>query len=323
MDAVSRVLVAPDSFKGTFSAAQVAAALARGIEATGSAADVCPLGDGGEGTTAALLGVLGGEERHVAVTGPLGSTIGASFALFADSRAALDAAAASGLSLVDPSPRTAVEATTFGTGELILAALEAGATELMVGVGGTASTDGGAGAVAATAGSAAIGKTRLVCLCDVATPWELAASTFAPQKGADAAAVSELEERLDQLAGSLPKDPRAVAMAGAGGGLAGGLWAGLGAELVAGAAYVCDVVDIDGRLAGADLVITGEGALDKTSLEGKLVGEVARRAHRAGVPCHAIVGQAAPDVDPASLGLTSVIIASTLAELESAARGLP
>jgi glycerate 2-kinase len=156
-------------------------------------------------------------------------------------------------------------------------------------------------------------------LCDVRTPFELAAEIFAPQKAASAEQVRALEGRLDRLAGRLPRDPRGVPMTGAGGGLAGGLWAQFDAELVSGAAFVLGAVGYDARMRAARAVITGEGRLDRQSLVGKVVSEVATRARQAGVPCHAVVGSNTLDLfDLRILDLQLVLEASTLPELEAA-----
>jgi hypothetical protein len=157
----------------------------------------------------------------------------------------------------------------------------------------------------------------------VETPWERAAEVYGPQKGAGPEMVRRLTERLDAFAAELPRDPRGVPMTGAAGGLSGGLWAGLGAELVPGAPRVLDVVGFDRRLAAADAVVAGEGRLDAQSLMGKIVGEIAARARAAGVPAHAVVGQAAVSDDEArELGLASVTEATTLDEIEAAAEAL-
>ena len=298
----------------------MAAAIASGAGRAGWRTDRCPLGDGGEGTAAALGESLGGEERQARVTGPLGAATDASYVLLdGGERAALDAAAASGLSLVAGPERDAEAASSTGTGELIVAAIAAGAREVLVGVGGTAGTDGGAGAVAAIESAGGPGEARLVCLCDVRTLWEHAAETFGPQKGAGDAAVDRLRARLERLAGRLPHDPRGVPMTGAGGGLAGGLWASFGARLVAGASYACDAAGFDARLAAAAVAITGEGRLDRTTLEGKLVSEVAARSERAGVACHVLAGQVDESLDPAELGLASATEAATLEQLADGA----
>ncbi|MDE3133551.1 MAG: glycerate kinase, partial [Acidobacteriota bacterium] len=156
-------------------------------------------------------------------------------------------------------------------------------------------------------------------LCDVRTPFELAPATFAPQKGASPEQVRTLEQRLDRIAATFPRDPRGVPMTGAAGGLSGGLWGQFDAELVAGAAFVLAAVDYDARMHAARAVITGEGRLDRQSLVGKLVSEVATRARQAGVPCHAVVGSNRLDLfDLRILDLQLVLEATTLPELEAA-----
>jgi glycerate 2-kinase len=316
------VLVAPDSFKGTFSAIEVAAAIGRGLQAAGRPVDLCPVADGGEGTLDALAAGLGAERLTAAVTDPLGRAIEAEFGL-AGETALVDTAAASGLSLVAEDERDAVAASTAGTGELIAAAVAAGARVVYLGVGGSATTDGGAGAIKAIEGAGGLGSTRLVVLCDVRTPFEEAARVFAPQKGASPDEVKRLTARLNALARRLDRDPRGMPMTGGAGGLSGGLWAVFGAELVPGAAFVLDEVGFDARMRSARAVITGEGKLDMQSLVGKVVSEVATRARQSGVPCHAVVGTRELDTMGARiLDLDRVIEASTLAELERAGRSL-
>jgi glycerate kinase len=286
----STVLVAPDSFKGTFAAAQVAAAIGAGLRRAGRAVDLCPVADGGEGTLDVLAPALGAELRGAPATDPLGRAIRARFAI-AGRTAIVEAAAASGLGLLAPSERDAFAASSAGTGELILAAAAAGATEVLVGVGGSATTDGGAGAIAAIKRGGGLAGVKLRVLCDVRVPFEDAPRVFAPQKGADQRDVRRLEKRLGALARRLPCDPRGVPLTGAAGGLSGGLWAEFGAELVPGSAFVLDAVGFDRRMLAARAVITGEGRLDLQSLSGKLVSEVATRARQSGVPCYAVVGQ--------------------------------
>ncbi len=316
------VLVAPDSFKGTFSAIEVAAAIGRGLQAAGRPVDLCPVADGGEGTLDALAAGLGAERQTAAVTDPLGRAIEAEFGL-AGETALVDTAAASGLSLVAEDERDAVAASTAGTGELIAAAVAAGARVVYLGVGGSATTDGGAGAIKAIERAGGLGNTRLVVLCDVRTPFEEAARVFAPQKGASPDEVKRLTARLNALARRLDRDPRGMPMTGGAGGLSGGLWAVFGAELVPGAAFVLDEVGFDARMRSARAVITGEGKLDMQSLVGKVVSEVATRARQSGVPCHAVVGTRELDTMGARiLDLDRVIEASTLAELERAGRSL-
>jgi glycerate 2-kinase len=316
------VLVAPDSFKGTLSAAQVAAAIGRGLEAAGRPVDLCPVADGGEGTLEALLPAIEGELRTATVADPLGRPIEASFAV-GEGVAVVETAAASGLGLVEPGERDPIEASTFGTGELIVAALEVGATTVYLGVGGSATTDGGAGALQALREAGGVGKARIVVLCDVRTPFEHAARVFGPQKGADPDAVARLTKRLNDQARRLPRDPRGVPMTGAAGGLSGGLWAELGAELVPGAQFVLDAVEFDRRMRAARAVVTGEGKLDQQSLAGKLVSEISTRARQAGVPCHAIVGTRELDsFGVRVLDLQAVLEASTRRQISTAARRL-
>ena len=316
------ILVAPDSFKGTLSAAQVADAIGRGLEAAGRPVDLCPVADGGEGTLEALLPAIEGELRTATVADPLGRAIEASFAV-GDAVAVLETAAASGLGLVEPEERDAVEASTFGTGELIVTAVAAGAETVYLGVGGSATTDGGAGALKAIREAGGVGATRIVVLCDVRTPFEQAARVFGPQKGADPDAVIRLTKRLNDQARRLPRDPRGVPMTGAAGGLSGGLWAELGAELVPGAQFVLDAVEFDRRMRAARAVVTGEGKLDQQSLAGKLVSEISTRARQAGVPCHAIVGTRELDsFGVRVLDLQAVLEASTPRQISTAARRL-
>lgn len=316
------VLVAPDSFKGTFSATEVAAAIGRGLEAAGRPVDLCPVADGGEGTLDALAAGLGAERRAAAVTDPLGRAIEAEFGL-AGEVALVDTAAASGLSLVSEDERDAVAASTAGTGELIAAAIEAGARTVYLGVGGSATTDGGAGAIKALQGAHGLDGVQLVVLCDVRTPFEDAARVFGPQKGADLDDVKRLTARLHAMARRWERDPRGVPMTGAAGGLSGGLWAAFGAQLVPGAAFVLDELGFDARMRAARAVVTGEGRLDMQSLVGKVVSEVATRARQSGVPCHAVVGSRELDSMGARiLDLDRVIVASTVEELEAAGTAL-
>jgi glycerate 2-kinase len=317
------VLVAPDSFKGTFRAPEVAAAIARGLERAGlMPPDRCPVADGGEGTLEVLLPALGGETAAATVRGPLGDAVHAGYGLLEDGATALvEMAAASGLGLV--ARRDPLRADTYGTGELIVAAKRAGTRVILIAAGGSATVDGGAGALAAIEDAGGLNGSRLVVLCDVRTPWEEAAARFGPQKGAGPEDVRELEARLDALAAQLPRDPRGVAMTGAAGGLAGGLWAAHGAVLEPGARWVLEALGFDERMRAARAVVTGEGRLDETSLQGKLVFEIGTRARQGGVPLHAIVGQDALDAfGKRIIDLMVVSEACTLVEIETAAAEL-
>lgn len=326
----TRFLVAPDSFKGTFDAATVAEAIASGIEAAGGAADRCPVADGGEGTMAVLLGALGGERRSARVHDPLRRPIKASFGLLGGGGTAIvETAQASGLPLLAPEERDPERADTFGTGELIAAAVAAGARRVLVAVGGSATTDGGRSAIEALrqsdaafvlCGPGEVQRTnadvKIDVLCDVQTPFEDAATVFAPQKGASPEAVERLTAKLNAYAAELPRDPRGRPMSGSAGGLSGGLWAH-GATLHPGADFVLDALDFDTRLARADACVSGEGRFDSQSLEGKIVGTVATRCAAAGKPLHLVVGQDGLHDDPPA-AIYSVVAASTLEEIQAA-----
>jgi len=332
------VLVAPDSFKGTFSAREVADAIAAGLRDAGREARELPVADGGEGTMDVLVAALGGEVRTLTVSDPLGRPVEAGFALVPDGSAVVEMAQASGLSLVAEPDRDPWAASTRGTGELIAAAASAGASPIVVTVGGSATTDGGAGAIEALreagfepAGSSPAPRASspngapldLHVVCDVRVPFEDAPRIFGPQKGADPAMVERLERRLDELAASFPRDPRGEPMTGCAGGLSGGLWAAFGAKLVPGAPYVLDAIGFDALMRGSAFVVTGEGSLDEQTLHGKIVGEVATRCRQGGVTCHAIVGR--NQLDPFGqriIDLASVTEATTLDEIRHAGAAL-
>ena len=291
------------------------------MEAAGAVPDLCPAADGGEGTAEVLLDALGGERRTAEAHDPLGRPIEASYALVRDgSEAVVEVAAASGLGLVDEQERDAERASSAGTGELITAAAGAGAGRILVAAGGSATTDGGRGAIDAIEAAGGLGDTHLEVLCDTTVPFELSAEVFGAQKGASPEQVGRLTSRLAAEAGALPRDPRGRAMTGAAGGLSGGLWAALGAHLVLGAAFVLGVIGFDRRLEEADDVITGEGRLDGQSREGKLTGQIARRCRESGVPCHLIAGEIALDPeDEAWFGFATLASAGSPDSISSAA----
>jgi len=287
------VLCCPDKFRGSLTAEDAAQAFGRGVERAGRRARGLPLADGGEGTLAALCpdpATL----RVARVTGPLGEPVDAPWGL-RDGTAVVESATASGLGLVE-GRNDPLRATTRGTGELIRVALEAGARRVIVGVGGSATVDGGLGALEAL--DFDLHGAEVVVACDVATGFVDAARVFGPQKGADAADVARLEERLAALAehyrSELGIDVRDLTMAGAAGGLAGGL-AALGATLRPGAALVAETVGLRVALADASLVITGEGRYDATTREGKVVGHVLAEARAAGVPAAIVAGEGDAD----------------------------
>ncbi|MCX6523677.1 MAG: glycerate kinase [Actinobacteria bacterium] len=286
-----RVLVAPDKFRGTASASQAVAALSAGLQALGHEAIACPLADGGEG----LLEVLGGANRITTVTGPLGDPVEAAWR-FVGRSAVIEMALASGLGLVGGAEHNdAVAASTFGTGELLSAALEAGAKKIVVGLGGSATTDGGLGALRALEPLHRLRGVELNVACDVGVRFVQAAQIFGPQKGATPSQVKLLERRLERLLQVYENDYGVqvgdLVGGGAAGGLAGGL-ACLGASLLSGFDLVSDYLGLDELIESADLVITGEGFLDAESFEGKVVGGVTDLANQLDVPVVAVVGEA-------------------------------
>lgn len=322
-----RVLAAPDKFKGTASAQEVAAAIGHACWELGLDCVEVPMADGGDG----LLDVLGGANRTSTVTGPLGDPIAAGWR-FAGDTAVIEMAQASGLVQAGGvDANEPMDATTTGTGELIDHALDLGAKRIIVGLGGSATTDGGFGAIRAINAIARLRQVELLVACDVSTPFADAARVFGPQKGASPAQVKMLERRLDRLAQMFSEDfafdVRGVRGGGAAGGLGGAL-AALGGRLVPGVELVADEVGLFDHLdpepsdssAGSriDLVITGEGRLDATSFGGKVVGGVAAFAADAGVAAAAVVGSA----DPAAIAghdvLVDVAVLSDLFGMEAA-----
>lgn len=326
-----RVLAAPDKFRGTLTAAQAASAIAAGWrrERPSDEVDEVPMADGGEGTLDALVAALGGELRSVRVSGPLGDPVDASFGMIvtpSGPRAVIELARASGLALVGEARRNPLRASSRGTGELVLAAAREGAGEILVCLGGSASTDGGAGIAAAlgvrlldrasrpvpdggrglleldrvdaTGLERAVRRIRFVVACDVDDPLtgpRGAARVYGPQKGASPDDVLLLERALAHYAAVIHRDLgidlRALPGGGAAGGSAAGLVAFLGARLRPGVAVVMDALDIRRRIATADVLVTGEGRLDGSSLRGKVISGLLAEAQRAGVPMAVLCGR--------------------------------
>lgn len=329
MDRVAAVLCCPDKFRGTLTAAEAASALAAGAGDAGFETVVeLPLADGGEGTLDALLAARGGEQHEDWVTGPDGAPVFAAWGLLPGGLAVVEMARASGLALIDAGVNDAVTATTRGTGELIARAAEAGARSVLLGVGGSATTDGGLGAIEALSWELPLPVT---VACDVDTPFIDAAHVFAPQKGAAPDEVKVLRDRLLALAASLRQrtgiDVTALPGAGAAGGLAGGL-AALGATLRPGFDVVARAADFERRLDGMSFVLTGEGRLDATSLAGKVVGGVLRAAGARVLPVGVVAGAVSEDVVPllpAGVGVASLVdlggsVEAALADAGSLAR---
>ena len=290
-----KVLAAVDKFRGTATAAQVATAIGHACWQLGHDCIERPLADGGEGT----LEALGGANRTTLVTGPLGDPVNAAWRLHRGT-AIIEMACASGLLLSGGREKNdAVAASTTGTGEIIDAALDLGAKRIIVCLGGSATTDGGLGAVRAIQTPARLKGVEFVVACDVTTTFTDAAKVFGPQKGASPAQVQLLTTRLERLVQMYKEtygvDVSLLPGAGAAGGLAGGL-AALGANLVPGFDLVCRVVLLDELLIDVDLIITGEGYMDNESFSGKVVGSMAELAAEKKIQISAICGDIHQDV---------------------------
>lgn len=309
-------LASPASLKGVLDSASAAAHLAAGLRRSVDA-DELPVADGGEGTAAVLYAAVGGDWREAQVADPLGRPVTARWLVLPDGAAVVDSAEAVGLPLVGVDERDPLRATSRGLGELLLAIVAEQPREVLVGVGGTATVDGGAG-MCEIVGSA-LRDARVRVLCDVRNPLlgeRGAARVFGPQKGADPEAVEELERRLASRAELEPY--RDLPGAGAGGGLGAGL-AALGAELCDGAALVLDTIGFDERARAADLVVTGEGTVDRTTLEGKAPGAVVGRCSALGVSCVLFGGVVRDGVDARRL---SGNVASAAEDLEALGEAL-
>ena len=284
------VLAAADKFKGTATAAQVCAAIGHACWELGIDCIERPMADGGEGT----LDALGGPNRVTTVTGPLGDPVDAQWRLH-KGVAVIEMARASGLTLIGGAEKNdAMAASTQGTGELIDTALDAGAKKIIVCLGGSATTDGGLGAVRAIHAPARLKAVEFLVACDVDTLFVDAAEIFAPQKGATPAQVDLLRKRLERLQQMYERDygvdVSSLIGAGAAGGLAGGL-AALGATLVNGFDLVAEEVGFYDLIKTVDYVITGEGFVDDQSFDGKVVGSICDLADEAGIPVATICGE--------------------------------
>ena len=325
---MEKILLVPDSFKGTLSSRQVCQVMAGQLRRFFPQAQVksIPVADGGEGSVEAFLAAAGGERRMLTVTGPFGEPVEAFYGILGDGRTAvIEMAVCAGLPLAE-GRLNPERATTYGVGELLLAAKEAGCTKAILGLGGSCTNDGGVGAAAAlgakftradgaafipTGGTLgeiaaldvspvaqALQGMELTAMCDIDNPLygeAGAAAVFAPQKGADAAMVARLDAGLRHLgqvsARCLGRDFSHLPGAGAAGGLGFGMAAFCGAQLRMGIDAVLDAVGFDSLLPGTDVVFTGEGKIDSQSARGKVVSGVAARCRKAGVPVVAVVGQ--------------------------------
>lgn len=333
-----KILIAPDKFKGSLSAVEVCDAIERGIRRFLPRAmiDKAPIADGGEGTVQALVAATAGRVLTRRVTGPLGQTVRARFGLLGDGdTAVIEMAAASGLSWVPRAKRNPLRTTTHGTGELIQAALKIGVKRIILGIGGSATNDGGAGMAMALGAKlldargreigwgggeleklerieksgVQVAECEILVACDVTNPLcgpKGASAVYGPQKGATPSMVRRLDRNLARYARIVQRDVirkctrhplHVLPGAGAAGGLGYGLCAFLGAKLRRGIDLVLDAVDFDRRVTGVDLVITGEGAIDEQTAHGKVPVGVARRAARRGVPVIALGGSVPPEAN--------------------------
>ena len=344
-------LFSPDSFKGSLSAAEVCEILLQEACAAfpGCQCRCAPMADGGEGTCEVVCRELGGRLVPATVKDPLGRDVTATYCLFGDDQgqstsAVIEMASASGITLLAEGERSPLHASTFGTGQLIAHALDAGARDIAVAIGGSATNDGGMGAMRAlgarfldvgggelagmgadlkrvssidlTGLDARLAQTRFSVLCDVDNPLtgpDGATRVFAPQKGASEADVKRLEAGMQNYARVLEAtfgwEVASLPGSGAAGGLGAALLAFLPSVKVSGVEWVLDRIGFDGLLVGVDLCVTGEGRLDSQTARGKVVLGVARRCQKAGVPVVALVGDADPDIVPKRLGLEAVFSA--------------
>jgi glycerate 2-kinase len=359
-----RIVIAPNAFKGSLSAVDAAEAIAEGVRAAASDADIVlvPIADGGDGTVDALVAATRGERRTLGVRGPLGDSVDADYGLIdGGSTAVIEMAKAAGLALVPPGKRDPRITTTYGVGELLQHAYDAGARRFIVGIGGSATNDGGAGMAQALGyhlldenghelppGGLALKRLARIHVggvhakwkeaevdvaCDVTNPLtgpSGASAVYGPQKGATPEMVTELDGALKHFAEVIRRDlgveVEQLPGAGAAGGLGAGLVAFTGARLRPGAEMVMEALRLDERLAGAQLVITGEGRLDsQTARFGKGPAAVARHARRAGIPVFALGGSIADEAELLLLfdGLEATVVEPcTLDEAIAQARPL-
>ena len=347
-----KIILAPQALKGSLDAAAVGAAMADGVRIALPDAEIAiiPVADGGEGTVRALVAATGGQLLHTRVTGPLGELVEAEWGLLGadagapgEKTAVIEMAAASGLPLLPQAQRNPLVATTRGVGGLLRAALDAGCTRILIGIGGSATNDGGAGMAQALGarlldagehelppGGAALARlaridvsgvdarlaqTLVRVASDVTNPLigpEGASAVYGPQKGATPEMVAELDAALAHYATILQRDLGVdvadIPGAGAAGGLGAGLLAFARAEMVPGARLVFEALRFDERISGADLIFTAEGRLDAQTAYGKAVGAVAAAGQRQGVPVVALVGAVAmDDVALRALGLAAAL----------------
>ena len=332
---MKKAVLIPDSFKGTMSSEKIISIMKERIlhYHPGCTIVPIPVADGGEGSVDAFLTALGGEKIKVKTKGPWGETVDSFYGLLQDGTAVIEMAASAGLPQVgdrkDPS-----KTTTYGVGELILAAAKSGAKKLVIGLGGSATNDAGCGAAAAcgvsffdkegktftpvgetldqivridvTTMDESVKKLPITAMCDIDNPFygpTGAAAIFGPQKGADEAMVESLDGKMKSLAAVVEKDLgiglQSIPGSGAAGGMGGGMKAFFGAKLQMGIDAVLEITGFEKLAENADMIFTGEGKIDTQSLRGKVVIGVARKAKKMGIPVLAIVGDIGDNIEAA------------------------
>lgn len=307
------ILVAPDSFKGTYSAAEVAETLSAGAESAGIPAPIrMPVADGGEGTLDCLRRPLDLDIVTANSRNPWGCAMRGRYGLSNSGTAVIEVAEASGITTFHDGVRDALTANTYGTGMLIADAARRGATHVIVAAGGSATTDGGRGAIAAVH-AGGLTPPAMTILTDVATRFDDAAKVFGPQKGADARTVEVLTEQLTEQAKRYPRDPRPIPGSGAAGGFAGGMWSVFGAQILPGADFVLDRCGFDEAAQQCSAIIVGEGRLDSQTSAGKIISAILSRAGK--IPVYAVVGSLG---DYRGDDFADILIASDTAALHRA-----
>jgi len=352
-----KAVIIPDSFKGSISSSRICAIIGSAVLSRWPDAEVLsvPVADGGEGTVDCFLEACGGRRISVRTRGPLSGTVDSFYGILDDGTAVIEMAASAGLPLVGDSPDP-LRATTFGVGELVLHAIRSGCKKIILGLGGSATNDGGCGLACALGAvfkdadgtpfipaggtlkdihsidvskvAVSLAGIRITAMCDIENPLygpRGAAFVYAPQKGADAAMVFQLDCGLQHLAAKIDEclglDVSVLPGGGAAGGLGAGMAAFCGAPLVRGIETVLDTVGFDVLIRGADVVFSGEGRIDSQSLSGKVIDGVARRTKKADVPLVALVGDIGEGIEEAyDRGVTAIFSINTLAIPFSEAR---
>ncbi|MEV6229162.1 glycerate kinase [Saccharopolyspora shandongensis] len=315
-----KILVAPDSFKGTYTAREVAGAIGRGLAESGVNPVLMPVADGGEGTLDVLAAPLDLRFITAPARNPWGTACGGTFAVAESGTAFVELAEVCGIAAPHDDHRDPIAADTYGVGMLMAAATRHGAERIVVATGGSATTDGGTGALCALEEHGGLRGTPVTVLTDVTTPYLDAARVFGPQKGASPAQVAVLAQRLRDTAARFRRDPALVPGTGAAGGFAGAMWAEHDAELVSGADFVLDALAADEHLAEADAIVLGEGRIDSQSSQGKIVSALLARSRS--IPRFAVVGSVGPDLGDLRDEFRQILVAGDERAMRAAGRAI-